>query len=222
MFPYKLQPLEVQVLYVQELLFMCHYLPHFQQRILDLVITKCLEIDVDIQVEDSVLAAVAAPVGRQRSHESMFAFDDDTGVESGGVALCSSGCGGLSEESSRCIIPGAVEQANKLDGMLSVLFRFVAAQFDHSDGSVRERVFLQLLGIFERRILIIQRSKFVQFILFFMCAKNQAYAESFCRRLLEIFLQVKNAADQRRGSVMYLSSFYCRSLSCPTVLIRYG
>ena len=52
-FPYKRQPVENIVGYVEELLFICEYLPVLQLKVMDLIIEKCLEIDVEIVIEDS-------------------------------------------------------------------------------------------------------------------------------------------------------------------------
>ena len=54
-FPYKRQPVENIVGYAEELLFICEYLPVLQQKVIDLIIEKCLEIDVEIVIEDSGL-----------------------------------------------------------------------------------------------------------------------------------------------------------------------
>lgn len=213
MFPYKLQQKETLVTYVKETLLMCEYLPHFQQRILDLVVARCIEIDVDIEIDaDTETARSPLPSDQREAHdEDMFAFEDD--VSSRGVAPQSSG--------GRRVRISSEGLADSLDGMLCVVLRFVEAQFNHKDTAARERVFLQLIGIFERRLLTTHRSKFVQFIIFYMCAKHNDYGEIFCRRLLDVFFQTKNVTDQRHGAVMYLASFFCRSLSCSAQVIRY-
>lgn len=213
MFPYKLEGRGALVAYVNELLAMCQYLPHFQQRILDLVIAKCLEIDVDILTEESAGAHGADVSPPQLEAEDMFHFDQD-GAETEGRR------DGYSH--GRRIAADASELADSLDGMLASLVAFVDAQFGRKDGSVAERLFLQLLGVFERRVLTIRRSKFVQFIMFYMSSKRPEFAETFCHRLLDIFRQTKNAASQRNCAVMYLASFYSRSKACSAVTIRYA
>ena len=52
-FPYKKQAVEILINYVKELLCICEYLSVLQPRILELIIQKCLEIDVEIYIEDT-------------------------------------------------------------------------------------------------------------------------------------------------------------------------
>lgn len=52
-FPYKLSAKNAQCDYVTQLLRICEYLPVLQGRILELIVMKCIEIDVEIIVEDS-------------------------------------------------------------------------------------------------------------------------------------------------------------------------
>jgi hypothetical protein len=215
MFPYKLQTKQVQMVYVSQLLCMCQYLPHFQQRILDLIISKCLELDADVSVEDGEPAAISALQECELSPEDMFDFE----LEAEGQGQI----GGAGMRARRISsAPGTADLADKLDGILALLVRFVETQFSNQDSSVRERTFLQLLGIFERRVLTMQRSKFVQFIVFYMCSKHAPYTEVFSRRLLDVFLLPNNSLDHRHCAVMYLASFYCHSACCPPLAIRDG
>jgi len=52
-FPYKRSGQEATVSYVTQVLHVCEYLPLLQPKLLELVIEKCLEIDVEIVIEDT-------------------------------------------------------------------------------------------------------------------------------------------------------------------------
>ena len=216
MFPYKLQSKSILSVYVSQLLSMCQYLPHFQQRILDLVISKCLELDADITVEDDdpIEGGVSHNAPEMFEVEDMFDFEQEPLGSQGQVV-------GMVARTRRMVAtPDTTDLADKLDGMLVLLMRFVETQFSKQDISVRERTFLQLLGIFERKVLTMQRSKFVQFIVFYMCLKHPPYIEVFSRRLLDLFMQENNSLGHRHCAVMYLANFFCHLKSCPALAIR--
>jgi RNA polymerase I-specific transcription initiation factor RRN3 len=264
-FPYKLMPAAVQQQYVSQLLAVCQYLPHFQPKILELIISKCLEIDVDIVIEEggaAELCAVTADDGEGDEDPSGLLFDlDDVegeeedgddgddgglrdalgfmgngamayprrrGVRTHGAAASSSSSGGAFEtycggSSSHRIGADVAEMADKLDGMLALLMNFISGQFGVND-STRERLFFQLLGTFEKIVLTVHRAKFVQFIMFYMCAKHQPYAVVFARRLLEIFADPQQSASgsavRRQSAVMYLASFLSRLAPLSPAIIR--
>jgi hypothetical protein len=52
-FPHKRFSRNVQTEYIAQLLVICGYEPSLQARVLQLVVTKCLEMDVEIVIEDS-------------------------------------------------------------------------------------------------------------------------------------------------------------------------
>lgn len=218
MFPYKLQSKHTQLVFISQLFTMCEYLPHFQQRILDLVVSKCLEFDADIIVEDFRMKGILAEQDEfGLSPEDMFLLEtEDSGVN---VHVKNSHVGPVS--SCRRVDTSSSDLADKLDGILAAFIRFIHTQFTQRDGHGRERTFLQLLGIFERRVLPTQRSKFVQFVVFYMCSQHPPYAELFLRRLLEIFLQQSNLLVQRHCAVVYFGSFLCHSKCCTPQAIRY-
>ena len=228
MFPYKLQSIDTQLVYTNQLLTMCTYLPHFQQRILELVISKCLELDADIVIFDAAGCSGDSPVREQEEildGGDIFDFDDENKLRDTIIARKVDSKNAHFQVGEfnvrRRISPSAVDLAGKLDGILTLVFHFIDTQFEHKDCSRRERIFAQMLDIFERRILTMLRSKFVQFVVFYMCSKYAAYTDVFARRLLEIFMQSKHSFEKRSSAVMYLSSFFCRSLSCSAILIRY-
>ena len=64
------------------------------------------------------------------------------------------------------------------------------------DKAVQDRLFLQLLGVFEDKVLYTYRSKFVQFIYFYVCCRVERFSTAFCHRLLRVFL------DQEKGGAI--------------------
>jgi hypothetical protein len=263
-FPYKLMPAAVQQQYVSQLLTVCQYLPHFQPKILELIISKCLEIDVDIVIEEGGVAEFLEGQGKEEEEEEedpsglLFDLDDEDEEDqpghssssitelhflNGGAdaahskrrvvrslwATSSSGvfeayCGGSSSSFSHRIGADVAEMADKLDAMLALLMNYISTQFAANEAT-RERLFFQLLGTFEKIVLTVHRAKFVQFIMFYMCAKHQPYAVLFARRLLEIFADPQQSASgsavRRQSAVMYLASFLSRLAALPPAIIRY-
>jgi RNA polymerase I-specific transcription initiation factor RRN3 len=60
-FPYRRHHQEILTGYVSELLKICEYLPVLQPKILDLILEKCLEIDVEIVIEDTGEVLIKPP-----------------------------------------------------------------------------------------------------------------------------------------------------------------
>lgn len=68
----------------------------------------------------------------------------------------------------------AADMATKLDALMDILFTFL---FRESQKSIshQEQLFLMLLQLFDTFILKTHKSKYVQFLLFYMCAMNVNY-----------------------------------------------
>lgn len=115
-FPFRRQSVEIISGYCAELLNICDYMPVLQTRILELITEKCLEIDVEIVIEDSGEVMLKSDPDED-AEKGMFEFDDpqdDIPQQMQGTAK--------SAESSQQQIAAAVsESAEKLDALLILL-----------------------------------------------------------------------------------------------------
>lgn len=115
------------------------------------------------------------------------------GWEGAAVAHGSAGAVGEASTSGR---PHVDETANKLDSMMELMFAHLQRRAEQAGGM--QQLWDTLLGIFERTILNTHRSKFTQYILFFICCK----APDVCSRTFIEFLfkRLKVCAWGRFGS----------------------
>lgn len=265
-FPYKKQALQQQVDYVTALLRVCEYLPVLQYRVLDLVMGKCLEIDVEILIEDSGAAALAqkdlladdegddddgqigsgamgsrsippAPASRPNSRTSSPILVGSSRKNKGSAVPCigiarkavgasgaivfNSAGGRIHRGSSQRIAEeeaGVSEMAEKLDAMLFACLSFIDVQCARSEESA-DRLFHQLLGLFQERILVVHRSKFVQFLLFHVTSKSSKYSYLFIRRLLQLLHNDLVSAVMRQSAIAYLASYLARAMFIPAEFV---
>jgi len=112
-FPFRRQSAETISGYVAELLQICEYMPVLQIKILELIVDKCLEIDVEIIVEDSGEVLIRTATEDSSLENGMFDFDElqrDAQVY---------------KETSQQIAAAVVESADKLDTLLTLLVGFI-------------------------------------------------------------------------------------------------
>lgn len=117
-------------------------------------------------------------------------------------------------------IPAEVaELAEKLDTLLTMLVGFLDAQLALKDLQVTRRLHTALLDVFEKRLLVAHRSKFVQFVVFWFASRQLSFGYDLSGRLLAKALG-KEAPIIRQSAVMYLASFVSRANFLPIGLIR--
>ena len=137
-FPHKRHPLHVHVEYVSQLLQLCETFPSLQQKVLDLILRRGLEMDVDIVIEDSGEALIR-PINDDDNGatgiEELFQLDDNdmsmasqprqrqgiSGMAMGAQGGLGAGVGGL----KICGDAGVVEMADKLDAVLVLLLEYI-------------------------------------------------------------------------------------------------
>ena len=76
--------------------------------------------------------------------------------------------------------------ADKVDSILVVLIRYIDRQMVVG-AEKQDRLLQHLLSVFERQVLFTHRSKFVQFVYFYVAQSNEKFAAGFCERLVRVF-----------------------------------
>ena len=221
-FPHKRFSLTRLAGYVQHLLRICDYLPVLQPKIFDLIVLKCLELDVEIVIEDSGEVKISEERGcMDQGDDGMFLLDEEPDMDSSRnyinrtAAMGAQSSGG--EASHHRIPPEVAELADKLDVLLSLLVQFI----DHTRGSgeAEERLFHQLLNAFEERVLATFKSKFVQFVLFYFTSRSERFACAFAGRLLRCFEDAASSPLKQQSAVLYLGSFLARATFLPQAVV---
>ena len=225
-FPHKRFSEGVHREYVTQILHICSYFPMLQERILNLIVTRCLEIDVEIIIEDT---------GEVKIEEDDNCDVNDV-IFSGDVDDDNNTTTHLSQrvfnEGSQYIPTEVAEMADKLDTVLCLLIDFIQKEIQQNEiqnysntrklkfNEIIERLSNQLMRIFEEKILLTHRSKFVQFILFYFAAKNSAFGSKFGTRLVKLFLDESAGHIKRQSAILYLASYTVRANFLSIAMIK--
>lgn len=205
-FPHKRFELPILKSYASELLQIVEYFPGCLEGVLDLLLTKCLELDVEIVIEDNGEVKINEEIELVDT-DGMFCFDD--------VEQTKIGFRYLSDQHK--ISNEVAVSADKLDVLLVLIIEFFISQVEQQKYEVTNNVYQALIKIFEERILITFRSKFVQFVLFFLAGytcNNEPrlrFGDVFASHLKGVFMDPSNSNLKRQCAVMYLASFLSRA-----------
>ena len=204
-FPHKRFPKHMQCEFVSQLLHICEYVPILQESVLGLIVSKCLEIDVDIVIEDSGVVKIQEEYDGEVG-DDMFVMGEESG--GGSTTPCTSKR--IYSEGAQRISDEVVESADKLDGMLILLVEFIQTKIDKG-GDLMNRLAHQWLAVFEEKILLTHRSKFVQFVMFYFASKVTRFRDAFGTSLLRLFLDESAAHLRRQSAILYLASYLARA-----------
>lgn len=220
-FPHKRFNENTQKQYVFNALKICEYLPQLQERILDLIVSKCLEIDVEIVIEDTGEVKIVEEYNGDNIAEEMFQFDDNS-IPNGATTSYSRPSNQVIEDIYR-IPDNVVEMAEKLDNMLVLVVDYIQTQVSSGNAGNSDRnyrLFQQLLTIFENRILSTHKSKFVQYLLFYTASRVTRFGEAYLKWLLHLFLDVSQPHLKRQSAIMYIASYISRANFLSIVLTK--
>ncbi|RLN89763.1 hypothetical protein BBJ28_00021426 [Nothophytophthora sp. Chile5] len=195
-FPHKRMDAATQVAYLRNVLRVTTYVSGLRERVLALVIDQLVAIDVEIKLDES--------------EEDVFTMDDFLDDD-----LLPP------DDASRQVD----EMADKLDQMMLVMFEHIEqagsvespASTDLSNGEkeldVRQAalIFKYLLKVFEHSILNTHRSKYPQFLLFYVCRLDPQFQDVFISQLLATSLDPQTPPTTRQSCAAYLASFLARA-----------
>lgn len=221
-FPHKRFDRVTQTAYVRQLLHICSYEPLLQHRILDLIVKKCLEMDVEIVIDDSGEVAIDRSADNclvSDADEDVFVMDgSSSSFETPRRPTTHSLSKQLTDTGTlpSRIPPEVADTADKLDAMMEALMEFCEGEVRRG-GQPFKTLSQHLLAIFEASILPVHKSKFVQFCLFHVASLDDAFARSFALRLLAVLRSesVLVASVHKQSAVMYLSSYLSRAAFLP-------
>lgn len=205
--PHKRLATVFQVAYLRNVLTLSTYAPGLQERVLGLVVDQLVAVDVEIKLDEK--------------EEDVFTMDDFLDDELLPAANAS----------------GVDEMADKLDEMMLTVFAHVEALVGAPSSSAEEdantdndtssspsrnktspldvhkaaTVFRYLLKVFERSILNTHRSKYPQFLLFYVCRLDPQFQDVFLSQLLATSLDSRVPPVTRHSCGAYLASFLARA-----------
>jgi hypothetical protein len=174
-FPHKRHSVHLQQEYVTQLLLLCESFPQLQGRIVELIFSKCLELDVDIVIEDTGDAHIAAAEEGDEESSEFFQLDDNPYQDDTSSFRSSRRRGGMGEEGAMKIRDDVAETAQKLDCILTIFLSFIRATLQRGQiagdpsQSPMMKLFRQMVEAFELRVMTTYKAKYVQFSLFYSC-----------------------------------------------------
>jgi RNA polymerase I-specific transcription initiation factor RRN3 len=183
-----------------------------RKALFELVIDKCLEIDVNITIKDN--GEVTVEEETKDVEEKANDGGDNTGARA---------------HHEFPVNANDVDQlSDTLDSLLALLMRTMSQGC--SDGHGAREVYYEILPVFESTIITTHKSKFVQYCLFYLCgvesertpanatpvagASGQEHSilhRDFASKLLEIVVDPYRSMLTRQSAACYLASFVSRA-----------
>lgn len=238
-FPFWLKDKEILVWYTTQSFKVLEYLPTIRQGLFELLIDKCVEIDVNIFIKDNGDAIVDDDITTTKQTNG----DDKEAEENQPIVV--------SREEKSKLKTSVDVLSDKLDALLELLFEQIQFGCKNYAGGTQQ-IYYELLPIFESTILTTHKSKFVQFCMFIPCGlevqigKDNTFVQEddlsneskespitilpeksnrdgtdtddetilyreFVSKLLQIIVDPYRAATTRQSSACYLASFVSRA-----------
>ncbi len=219
-FPFSTDSKKAHVRYVRNLLKVTVYAPELKAKIFDLIVSKVLMIDVQVQIEvedlEDVDEDVADIITQRKGREDDVQHretDDDEGDLSETESV-SSDEGADPEEQRIKHLQSAVE---KMDALLDILF----STFAKNSKVDSQSCFDILLSQFRKTILPTYRSRHTQFLLFKFGQYSPELVSQFTDSCIKILTDKARSSVIRLSAVAYLASFVSRGQHVSFEIVGY-
>lgn len=191
-YPWRSRPFEEHQFFLHNVLWTLGYVPTLYDRVFETLVSKLLEVDVEINFEN-------------------MAQDDAQAEEDGGMFVMDNG--GPTNGTANV----QLEFVAKLDMMMDMVFCFLR---DIPANTISD-VFSTLMRLFENKIARTHQSKHPQFLVFFLCGRAaqlsdlpdaaQPLTVTFINSLLRTLLEDPTADNLAKSTAAnYLGSFLAR------------
>jgi RNA polymerase I-specific transcription initiation factor RRN3 len=208
-FPFHSRSIEEHVVYIGNLLRVAETLPMWRYKILELIIGKALIIDVELQNDAEQLKELDLC-------KEMTTCGEDTEIEPQEPIPEHL----LKRRKLRAVRSGT----KKLDGVLELVFSHIDQSIrkgkDELDEKKSREMFNFMLTVFEKTILPTFKSRYTQFLIFYMTSLRPTLADQFLGLLFKPLVQFCQSLDHGRNSmpnpklllsVTYIGSFVARA-----------
>lgn len=188
LFPHFPHPLVSLQSFSQNLFEFLDYCPPLQERCLHLFFNRIIALDCSINLEE-------VP-------------DDEIGEGEGQAAFSME-----LENTASEVIERHRENAAKLDVLIDLFISYINNRRSEAD---MDNLFAILLRIFDATILSTHKSKYTQFIIFYMCKLKESYATQFLDHLLIKLTKLQTTSHVIvHSSIAYIGSFVGRAPFIP-------
>ncbi|KAI1118855.1 RNA polymerase I-specific transcription initiation factor RRN3 [Nemania sp. NC0429] len=212
-YPYHDEPKRSHLAYVDNLLRLRQYSPGLRNDIMDLIISRLIKIDVEMQtdlddMDDKLAAMLGMALKSAQEHEAQDEEDsDDSDNESVSSAE--------SEDDEYIRVKTAKENIEKMDTILDSLFELYTPIFADPHSQEAMDVFEDLLAEFSHLILPTIKSRHTQFLIFHFGQQSERLIDAFCGTCINIAFESQRPLILRQSACAYLASFVARGAHVP-------
>ncbi|KAI0890412.1 RNA polymerase I-specific transcription initiation factor RRN3 [Annulohypoxylon maeteangense] len=212
-YPFHDESKRMHIAYVDNLLKLRSYCPDLRAEIMDLVVSRLVQIDVEMQMnlddmDDRLAAMVAMALKSSRENGNQDEEDSD---ESDAESVDSD----ESEENEYTRVKTAKENIEKMDSILDTLFELYTPNFADPDSDEASEVFEDLLSEFSNIILPTIKSRHTQFLIFHFGQKSERLIDAFCGTCINIAFESQRPLILQQAASAYLASFVARGVHVP-------
>ncbi|KAI8965813.1 RNA polymerase I-specific transcription initiation factor RRN3 [Daldinia sp. FL1419] len=212
-YPFHDESKRMHLAYVDNLLRLRSYCPDLKPEIMDLIISRLVKIDVEMQMDlddmdDRLTTMVAMALRSSRENKSQEEEDDD---ESDAESVDSD----ESEDDEYTRVKTAKENIEKMDSILDTLFELYTPSFADPDSDEALEAFEDLLSGFSNLILPTIKSRHTQFLIFHFGQKSERLMDAFCGTCINIAFESQRPIILQQAASAYLASFVARGAHVP-------
>jgi RNA polymerase I-specific transcription initiation factor RRN3 len=201
-YPNNFDPLKVHLKFIRSMFELTEKYIVLKPHVLELVMIKVLQLDVEIQVKIEELDDDDIELVEQYMETEEEELFDMEHILSSDLTMTNMQ-DRIEEGSDACRV--VLHSLIKLDKLMIAIFDYI--QQSSSD----EVFFKHILQIFERTVLRTFKSRYIQFVLFKFTSYNPEYHNMFLSHLLAIPFKKSVPIAVKLNSIAYLSSFMARA-----------
>ncbi|KAJ3561142.1 hypothetical protein NPX13_g9060 [Xylaria arbuscula] len=211
-YPFHDEPKRAHLAYVDNLLRLRQYSLRLRHDIMDLIISRLVKIDVEMQMDlddmdDKLTAMVGMALKSSQEHDDQEEDSDDSDNESVSSAE--------SEDDEYIRVKTAKENIEKMDSILDTLFDLYTPMFADPQSQTAMDVFEDLLAEFSNLILPTIKSRHTQFLIFHFGQRSERLIDAFCGTCINIAFESQRPLVLRQSACAYLASFVARGAHVP-------
>ncbi|KAI5866970.1 RNA polymerase I-specific transcription initiation factor RRN3 [Durotheca rogersii] len=211
-YPFHDESKRMHLAYVDNLLRLRSYCPDLATDIMDLIISRLVKIDVEMQMDlddmdDRLTAMVAISLKSSRANGD----DDEEDLSESDTESVHSG--DSEEENTRVKL--ARDNIEKMDSILDTLFELYTPTFADPQSDEALEAFRDLLSEFSDFILPTIKSRHTQFLIFHFGQKSERLMDAFCGTCINIAFESHRPLILQQAASAYLASFVARGAHVP-------
>ncbi|KAI0018323.1 RNA polymerase I-specific transcription initiation factor RRN3 [Xylariomycetidae sp. FL0641] len=214
-YPFPDEPKKVHLAYVDNLLRLRSYSPELKTEIMDLIVSRLVRIDVEMQLDlrdmdDELVTMVVMALQSSRAKA-----DQDDEEEEEDESDNESVASDESENDQYTRIKTAKESIEKMDSILDTLFETYTPVFADPQSEEAMEAFEDMLAEFSELILPTIKSRHTQFLIFHFGQQSEQLMDAFCGTCINIAFESQRPLVLQQAASAYLASFVARGAHVP-------